>query len=412
MPVPFVRFLSTCIVLAASLIFTAATFGSERVLYNFAGGGDGGNPTSTLTFDHAGNAYGTTNVGGTYACGVVYKLTQSGGNWSESVLYAFTCFDDGKNPYGGVTLDASGNLYGTTVAGGSGGACAGDGCGVVYKLTQSGGNWTESVLYNFTGGNDGYGPGGAVVFDSAGNLYGTTPDGGMYGMGVVYQLSLSGGHWTQKVLHAFTGGNDGGVGSLGALLLDRSGSVYGVTEIGGAGSAGTVFKLSPGSGGTWMLTTLYAFKGQPDAAFPYGGLIADSSGALYGTTYFGGTAGSGAVFELRPTPNIGGWKEVVLYSFQGGSDGGYPTSTLLFDAARNLYGTTSNGGDAGCGCGVVFQLQPTGSLGWREVVLHSFVNSDGAYPSYGVTPDSSGNLYGATPLGGTHGQGVAFEVSP
>ncbi len=411
MPAPSVRFLSTCIVLVA-LFFTATAFGSERVLYNFAGGVDGGNPTSSLTFDHSGNAYGSTNVGGAYGCGVVYKLTQSGGNWSQSVLYSFTCFDDGKNPYGGVTLDASGNLYGTTVAGGSGGTCAGDGCGVVYKLTQSGGNWTESVLYNFTGGNDGYGPGGAVVFDNAGNLYGTTPDGGMYGVGVVYQLSLSGGHWTQKVLHAFTGGDDGGVGSLGALLLDNAGSLYGVTEIGGAYSAGTAFKLSPGTGGTWTLTTLYAFQGQPDAAFPYGGLIADSSGALYGTTYFGGTAGSGTVFELRPTPNIGGWKEVVLYSFRGGSDGGYPTSTLLFDAVRNLYGTTSNGGDSGCGCGVVFQLQPTGSLGWREVVLHTFMNSDGAYPSYGVTGDSSGNLYGATPLGGTHGQGVAFEVSP
>ena len=393
------------------LIGTSAA-SSQKVLYNFTGGLDGGNPASQLIFDSSGNAYGTTVIGGPNGCGTVFKLKPlSGGQWQESVLYSFSCFDDGKNPYGGVTLDASGNLYGTTVAGGSGGTCSGDGCGVVYKLTPSGGSWTESVLYSFTGGDDGFGSGAGVVFDKAGNLYGTTPDGGAGAVGVVYQLSLSGGQWHQKVIHAFTGGSDGAVGSLGRLLLDAAGNLYGVAELGGDNGAGTVFKLAP-SGGSWTFTTLYAFKGQPDAGFPYGGLIADSSGALYGTTYYGGTYGSGAVFEVRPKPSVGGWAEFVLYSFQGGTDGSYPTTTLVFDSKMNLYGTTSTGGNPGCDCGTVFQLSPTAVIGWKESIVYRFGTSDGAYPYYGLTPDGMGNYFGTTASGGLYTQGVVFQVTP
>ena len=167
---------------------------AETSLYSFTGGNDGGDPASQLTFDSAGNAYGTTVIGGVFGCGTVFQLTpMGGGRWQQSVLYSFGCFDDGKNPYGGVTLDAAGNLYGTTVAGGTGGVCSGDGCGVVFKLTKSGGLWSENVLYSFTDGVDGSGPGGGVVFDRAGNLYGTTPDGGAYAAGTIYQLSPNGG---------------------------------------------------------------------------------------------------------------------------------------------------------------------------------------------------------------------------
>lgn len=386
---------------------------TEKVIYSFTGGNDGGTPAAQLVLDGAGNAYGTTVVGGAYGCGAVSELTSlSGGKWQESVLYSFTCLDDGKNPYGGVTFDSAGNLYGTTVAGGSGSECNGDGCGVVYKLTQSSGTWSETVLYNFTSGDDGFGPGGGVVFDKTGNLYGTTPDGGAYSYGVVYQLSPNDGQWEQTVIHAFTGSDDGGVGSLGLLLVDAGDNLYGLTELGGKYDNGVAFKLSS-AGGSWKYSALYAFQGTPDAGFPYGGLIFDSAGNLYGTTYFGGSSGLGTAFKVGPAPNaLLGWKDSVLYSFQGGTDASFPTSTLVFDLAGNLYGTSSAGGNPSCDCGTIFKLAPT-SGGWTESVLHSFGSSgDGAYPTYGVTPDGRGNYFGVTPVGGTYGQGVIFEITP
>ena len=283
---------------------------------------------------------------------------------------------------------------------------------MVYKLTQSGGSWSQSVLYNFTGGDDGFGPGGGVVFDKAGNLYGTTSDGGASADGVVYQLSPNNGQWKQTVIHAFTGGDDGAVGSLGLLLVDAAGSLYGVTELGGTYGAGVAFKLSQ-AGGTWKFTTLYPFQGMPDAGFPYGGLIPDAVGNLYGTTYFGGASGQGTVFKVGPAPNaLAGWKDAVLYSFQGGTDASFPTSTLVFDAAGDLYGTSSTGGNPSCDCGTIFKLARS-SGGWSESVLHNFGSSgDGAYPSYGVTSDGMGNYFGVTPVGGTFGQGVVFEITP
>ncbi len=397
---------------AAALSVASCAADNESVVYNFTGGNDGGQPAAQLVFDSAGNMYGTTVVGGLSGCGTVFKLSLSGNQWQETVLYSFDCFSTGKNPYGGVILDSSGNLYGTTVAGGSGGDCSGDGCGVVYQLTKSGDTWNETVLYNFTGGDDGFGPGSALVMDKAGNLYGTTPDGGAFAEGVVYQLAPNNGQWKQTVIHPFTGGDDGAVGSLGPLLLRADGSLYGVTELGGKYSAGVAFKLSP-AGNTWNYTTMYAFQGLPDAGFPYGGLIADTRGRLYGTTYFGGTGGSGSVFEVGAGATVMTlWKESVLYSFQGGNDASFPTSTLVFDPAGNLYGTSSTGGNPSCDCGTIFKLTPR-SGGWDESVLHSFGGSgDGYSPSYGLTPDGRGNYFGVTPVGGIYGQGVVFQVTP
>ena len=313
-------------------------------MYSFTGFNDGGDPATALTFDAAGNGYGTTVNGGCFGFGTVFELKRTaGGQFQETVLYNFSGGGDGKNPYGGVIFDSKGNLYGTTVAGGIGGFCAGDGCGVVYELTNNGGNWSETVLYNFTGGNDGFGPGGGVVFDNAGNLYGTTPDGGQFSEGVVYELSLQGSTWTQTVIHAFTGGNDGAVGSLGSLLLS-GGNFYGVSELGGAHGAGTVFQLSPVAGGKWKFTSVYGFKGMPDAGFPYGGLITDGKNNFYGTTYYGGQNGVGTVFKLDRKRKK---RERNLQLCMKATDGGYPTSTLVFDAVGNMYGTTSMGGLAG-----------------------------------------------------------------
>jgi uncharacterized repeat protein (TIGR03803 family) len=374
------------------------------VLYSFSGGNDGGDSATGLVFDLHGNLYGTTVVGGTSSCGTVFELSpQQKPPWSEKVLYNFGCFSDGKNPYGGVTFDKHGNLDGSTVSGGSGGGCDSYGCGTVFQLTAQ----AESVLHSFTGGKDGFGPGGAVIFDGAGNLYGTTPDGGANSLGIVYEVTPHGSQGRERIIHAFNG-KDGAVGSLGPLLLSGK-NLYGVTEEGGAHSAGTVFKLSPAGKKHWTLTTLYSFKRTPnDAAWPYGGLVADSAGSLYGTTYYGGTKNLGTVFELKRNAK-GAYHERVLYSFMGGSDGSSPTSTLLLASSGDLYGTTSAGGSI-CDCGTIFSVNSTSG---KEQVLHAFgTGKDGAYPYYGLVKDASGNYYGSTVAGGNSNQGTVFEFTP
>ena len=416
----------TLVTVAVTLTLVSGVLAAntEKVLHRFIGGSDGMDPAATLAADAAGNFYGTTVSGGTgtqctNGCGTVFELSPlKGGKWKETVLYSFTGGSDGKNPYGGVTLDSKGDLYGTTVAGGSGGTCSGDGCGVVFLLSKAGKKWVETVMYNFTGGADGFGPGGAVVFDNAGNLYGTTPDGGNLhkcnggGCGVVYEISpVRGGGWKQTVLHTFTGGADGAVGSLGPLFLDKKGNLFGVAELAGDPTClcGTVFKLLAGAQGTWKFHTIYAFKGIPNAGFPYGGVIADAKGNLYGTTYYGGANGMGSVFKLTHGAT-GKWTQRLLHSFKPGTDGNSPTSTLVFDAHGNLYGTTSAGGDAN-GDGTVFKLTPASGK-WKESVVHRFkYNPDGANPYYGLVLDNAGNLYGTTAIGGVGG-GVVFELTP
>ncbi len=375
-------------------------------IYSFTGGNDGGDPATSLIFDRAGNVFGTSVVGGTAGCGTVFTMKPLGNDrWQETALFSFDCFATGKNPYGGVIFDRSGNLYGTTVAGGSGGACASDGCGTVFELTPKG----ETVLYSFTGGTDGFGPGGGVVFNKAGDLFGTTPDGGAYSAGTVYELVRHGSHWQESIIHSFTGGSDGATGSLGSLLVDAKGNLYGVTELGGgSANAGTVFEMSPRAHGQWTFTTLYTFKGTPDAGSPYGGLIADAHGNLFGTTYQGGSNNAGTVFALTRGQN--GYTERVLYGFKGGQDGSYPTSTLVFDGTGYLYGTTSMGGGVGCDCGTVFQVNASSG---KESVLHRFTGApDGGNPYYGLARDRVGNLYATTVVGGVDSQGLVFEFTP
>ncbi len=177
-------------VLAAITLQASAALagGTVEVIHSFGGRSDGEYPSTDLVIDKDGNLYGMTVLGGDIGAGAVFRLSPSKDGWTETVLYSFTSGADGGQPYGGVTLDDEGNLYGTAVVGGTGGTCVEEGCGVVWMLTGSGGTWTQSVIHNFTGGDDGYGPGGPVVFDDLGNLYGMTPTGGAYGLGVVYQL--------------------------------------------------------------------------------------------------------------------------------------------------------------------------------------------------------------------------------
>jgi len=377
---------------------------SYEVIYPFSGGLDGGNAATELVFDPQGNAYGTTVQGGNAGCGTVFRLHPTTiGHWRESVLYNFSCFSDGKNPHGGVVRDAQGNLYGTTVAGGLSGGCTGDGCGVIFKIAAGGG---ESVLYTFQGKNDGFGPGSPLAFDASGNLYGTAPDGGKFGDGTVFTLKSMSGVWVFEAIHQFTGGNDGSTGSLGPLFVDAHGAVFGVAELGGAHQSGVAYEMKRVNG-SWTFAPIYAFKGQPDAAFPYGGLI-EIGETLYGTTCFGGTTGNGSVYEL--TPGTTSCSERVLYSFKGGNDGSFPTSTLMAGpAGRLLYGTTSMGGGASCDCGTVFSVA-RGAM--TESALHRFgALHDGQNPYYGLTQFGS-SLYSSTVAGGTSGNGTIFSITP
>jgi uncharacterized repeat protein (TIGR03803 family) len=394
----------------ALLAARPAAAGTADVIHSF-GDGDGEYPATDLIVGPDGTIYGTTTQGGGLNSGTVFKLTPSGATWDESVIYSFTSGPDGGQPYNGVTLDAHGNLYGTAVTGGTGQACEG-GCGVVYKLKYAGGTWNQTVLYNFTGGDDGSGPGAGLTLDHNGDLYGMTPTGGAFGLGVIYKLTMDGaGHWTQSVIHAFTGGDDGATGSAGRLLL-YGGDLYGVATVGGANGKGTVFRLTPEPGGGWSFKTLYAFKGVPDGALPYGAVVRDSAGRLYGTTYYEGAYDQGAIYQLAPTPS-GLWKERVIYSFPGGAQGGHPVAHLNLDASGNLYGTASEGGDPGCACGTVFKLTNLGAGHWQLTTVHAFTgNPDGANPYNGMAWGAGGNLYGATVLGGEDNDGVIFEVAP
>jgi uncharacterized repeat protein (TIGR03803 family) len=272
----------------------------------------------------------------------------------------------------------------------------------------------ETVLQHFTGAN-GVAPYAGVVFDSAGNLYGTTIVGGAYENGNVFELMpVAGGGWREKVLYTFTQPN---TYAYGGVILDSAGNLYGTTFGGGAFGYGTVYELSPTTGAKWTVTILHNFGNGSDGRQPYSNLIFDTAGNLYGTTVYGGdvhcNGGCGTVFELSPTAS-GPWTETVLHAFEkNGSDGHYAESNLVFDSSGNLYGTTISGGHSpACGsdgCGAVFELTPAADGGCTETILNSFNNENGSVPHDGLIFDALGNLYGTTFSGG-QGDGTIFEI--
>ena len=253
-----------------------------------------------LTFDSAGNLYGVTTNGGQHNRGTVYKLTRSNSGWTESIVDSFGIIYG--DPEAGVTLGGDGNLYGTLAyANGSPPCCY----GAIYRLERSGSGWTEHILYILgTGGQDdgGY-PYSGVVFDSAGNLYGATTTYGANGGGTVFELSLSGSGWSYSVLYSLAGGIRG-PGPYGTLMFDQSGNLYGTTVAGGANMLGNVFKLSR-SGDSWSYTSVYDFNDPSVAGYPYSNVVFDAGGNLYGTFSLGGALGScqqgcGGVWEITP----------------------------------------------------------------------------------------------------------------
>ena len=393
----------------ATLLIVAATPAQAQtltVLYNFGNGPVGSEPDSGLIMDHTGSLYGTTYDGGTQDYGTVYRLSRAGSGWTVLPLYSFLGGTDGAYPVADVAFGPNGTLYGTTSGGGNGGYGTvfnlrppASVCKTVLCP------WTETVLYRFTGGSDGgfgnfpYGYADVLVFDRAGNIYGTTPNGGAYGYGVVFKLTQSGGSWTESVLWSFTGGDDG-ANPLSGVIFDSAGNLYGTAESGGTHGEGVVYELSPSESG-WTQSTLYSFGAQ-DAPYPFGGLAMDAQGNLYGTTggfYSGGEAyeltqadgnwtvsrrqifsayegpfdtptldaegnlygtigfagrgGYGEVFKL--TPSGSGWIYTDLGDFDL-ANGGDPVGGVIFDANGNLYGTTSLGGEYTNG--IVWELTP------------------------------------------------------
>jgi len=325
-------------VLLCAMLTTGSLFAQTFLtLHSFGGTADGQNPQGGLVRDSAGNLYGTTVKGGLYS-GTVFKIDTSN---NESVLYSFTGGSDGSSPLAGLIRDAAGNLYGTTVAGGSRGQ------GTVFKIDTSN---HESVLHAFTAGNDGGNPEAGLILDAAGNLYGTTFGGGSGGQGIVFKIDIT-NHET--VLYSFTGGNDGG-GPAAGLIRDAAGNLYGTTAGGGSSGQGAVFKIDT----TNHETVLYSFTGGSDGGSPLARLVRDVAGNLYGTTSQGGIGcapvGCGTIFKIDPSNH-----ETTIYSFTGGSDGASSMAGLLMDATGNLYGTAYQGGGI-CnapGCGTVFEFQ-------------------------------------------------------
>ncbi|MGA2737677.1 MAG: choice-of-anchor tandem repeat GloVer-containing protein [Bryobacteraceae bacterium] len=346
---------------------------TETVLHNFAGGsGDGAVPQG-VAIGKSGVLYGSTAFGGTgscvgsyVGCGTVFSLTPPatpGGTWTEKVLHSFDWgTDDGVFPRAGVTLGPGDVLYGATAYGGTGSCVMG--CGMVFSMTppaSSGGAWTQRVLYDFAGyPTDGGNPSG-VGIGRDGVLYGTTYSDGVAGFdGIVYSLTPaagpSTGAWTETVLHTFTG-NDGS-GPLAGVVMGTGGILYGTTNSGGASGVGTVFSLAPpvSPGGTWSEAVLHSFAPGAGSADPIGGVAFGSKGALYGTTYLGGTYDNGAVFELNLSSDGVSWAESVLHQFTGGDDGSNPEAGVVIGPGGRLYGTASQKGVSGAG--VVFTLKP------------------------------------------------------
>jgi len=412
-----------------------------KTIYRFTAGDGSGGYDSDLVSDRNGGFFATTEQGGDAACysplgcGTVYHLSppsSPGGAWTKTTIYIFTGYpNDGQTPSGPLVIALNGTLYGVTESGGNGactyGATVPIGCGTVYSLTppaESGGAWTETVLYNFTGGSDGYSPDN-VITGSDGVLYGVTSAGASsgcfdyFGCGTVFSLTppdTPGGAWTSSVLYTVEGSFFSGPAT--SLIIGPNQALYGTI---GAGTdpcemnlCGTVFSLAPPAtpGGAWTQAVLHNFTGLPgDGDSPNAGLAMGPSGEIYGTTYLGEghpcgqpQVGCGTVFELTPPASPGGdWTETILLTFPGAPAAGEPVAGVAIGKNGVLYGSTRYGGQAGClehaGCGVVFALAPPVSPGgtWTETILHHFTGgADGGEPVMTPVIGKDGALYGTT----------------
>lgn len=387
-------------------LFVAALAQAQTytILHNFTGA-DGAGPYAGITFDQRGRIYGTTTVGGSHQEGLVYRLIHEGEGWLLSPIYSFgSQANDGQAPYARVVFGPDGLLYGTTSSGGAFGA------GTVFSLrppatacTTALCPWVETILYSFTGGSDGaYPQFGDLIFDQANNIYGTTLKGGNPGAGVVFKLVRSDSGWTESVLWNFTGGNDGAF-PYGGVIFDNAGNLYG-TDFGGSDGFGVVYELSPTQSG-WNETTLHTFGAEGNGA---GGLIMDGQANLFGITggfesgFYGGNV---AAYELAP--QNGNWSFTLLHNF--GGEFPTPVAAPTIDSQGNLYGPLAGGGSLQDG--ELFKLVLSGNQ-WIYSSLFQFDGSDGRAPFGPVVFDSNGNMYGTTYIGGTNDGGTVWELTP
>jgi uncharacterized repeat protein (TIGR03803 family) len=387
----------------------------EAVLYTFQ---STGYPSEAIAIDGAGNLYFGTSTYTTTGFSYLYQLTNASGSWTANLLYTFSDGQVNNPEIGALTLDGSGNIYGTIEQ------TAAATQGLVFELSPaSGGTWTEATLYTFLGGTSGGIPTGPLFLQN-GNLYGTTLNGGESqcepansGCGVVYQLAPGNGQWTESVIYAFRGtDSDGAINpSLGGF--GNNGALYGFTFKGGAGACaycGSVLQLTPNGNGKWKKTTLWNFDNQDNVDYPTA-VAVTPSGKVFGTSEFPGDSYTvqGAIFELtQESSPSGGWRLTIPFIFPF-TDGQWPSPGLVADKAGNLYGSTEYGGTNDIGS--IYEVSPVGKS-WKESLLYSFgPASDVTYFSAGPSPltfDSQGNLYGTTESGGANSQGSVFELSP
>ncbi len=390
------------VMIAISAAFAAE---KERVLHTFYDK-PSANPSSNLIFDAEGNLYGSTGASGYQPCqcGTIFRLIpQRSGNWKYQVIYQFTGQEDGGYPLGNLVFDTAGNLYGAM----------GYGYGGVFRLMpQSDGSWNESTIYSFKGAPDSSTPYAGLTIDRSGNLYGTTRVGGVNGLGDVYKLTrTSNGQWSESVLYSFSGTD--GAFPWSDVTIDGDSNLYGTTIAGGQFGSGVVFKLIQDQAG-WSERVLYSFEGGANHGEPASGVYRDTSGNLYTTASDNGAGYPGALFELMPASDDT-YTGILLHTFGSSGDGEAPWSDLIPDAHGDLYGTTFIGGTLGYG--VIYKLSRDDNGDWSETVFHSFDYRDGAAPfNNPVTFNASGDLFIATSSGGLHegydGYGVVLEIVP
>jgi uncharacterized repeat protein (TIGR03803 family) len=377
-----------------------AAKGTIKVLYSFKGSPDGAAPKTPLIAHTATDSMTTFEGGDSNNDGTVVGLAQKNGKWTESVLYTFRggAYGDGSGPTGISTFPAGSDYIVTTEDGGT----SNNGT-VVALAPNSSGPWTETFVYSFGGPPDGATPVGNSIVDKQGNVYGTTEAGGTNGTGAVYRMQPKASSYSESILYSFQGGTDG-ENPYDGLIMDKKGALYGTTYVGGTTGSGTVFKLMP-KGTGYTESILYSFQGAPsDGSRPTAGVCGAPKGLLYGTTEEGGTKDVGTVYKLTPSGNT--YKETVLWNFGSVSgDGAYPYGGVLVDKKGVIYGTTLEGGAGGSsGPGTFYTLTP--SSGTYKEVVYSFTGANGANPYAGPSVDSKGNLYLTTDAGGANNKGA------
>ena len=376
------KYLSVC-VSALCLMLLPVSAGAQRfrTIYSFGSGSDGNVPTG-ITLSATGKLYGTTVFGGNANSGTLLSVDVAG---NETILHSFNPTVDGQSPFASVLVANDGALYGTTSAGGTYGS------GTIYKYDAAG---NFSTLYHFgTQVNDGVGPLSTLIEDASGNLYGTTQIGGASNAGTVFKLEPS---LTETILHNFNI-SDGLIPRSG-LTRDSAGNLYGTTDFGGPSFCGVVFKMTSAGAETMLHNLNCGSDGSDMWASP----LRDQAGNLYISAAQGGLYGSGVVAKISPTGT-----ETILHNFSGtNGDGSLPFGNVVRDAAGNLYGTASGGGAQNMG--ILYEIDTNGN----EIVLHTFIgeNGDGANPG-NVTIDAGGDIFGVTAGGGSNQLGTVFEYA-